>query len=190
MQRNERQEKIIELVRNKQTLKIIELSQLFGVSEMTIHRDVKPLIEQGVVMKIFGGIALATKEKGESDDCVVCYRKIQDRLSYRLILSNNQVESACCAHCGLIRHAQCGDQVVQALCYDFLTHTTISCLHAWYVVDTSFDLRCCQPQALPFGSRKEAEQFVKGFGGSVLSFEEATEAIQAKRGSRGVSCHE
>lgn len=178
----------MELICEKKTLKTSELSKFFDVSEMTIYRDIRPLIEQGLVMKTFGGIALleSNDRSRNPQQCVVCDRTINLRLSYRLILSNNRIESACCAHCGLIFHRDCEEEVAQALCYDFLLQTTVSAYIASYVLDTSLDAQCCQPQVLPFGRREDARKFVKGFGGRVCSFEEAmNEVVASKEGCWG-----
>src|SRR5690625_4620171 len=43
----ERINRIKEIVTDKQTIKISELSKILNVSEMTIHRDLKPLIADG-----------------------------------------------------------------------------------------------------------------------------------------------
>ncbi|RKD25551.1 transcriptional regulator [Ammoniphilus oxalaticus] len=174
----------MDLIQTERSLRTAELSERFNVSEMTIYRDIKPLIEQGLVMKTFGGIALMQNEREVrgSQECVVCYRTINERLSYRLILPNNRIDSACCAHCGLIFHKEYEDDVIQALCYDFLLQTTISAPLAWYVLDTSLDMQCCQPQALAFGRISDAEKFVKGFGGRVCSFEEATREVTRTEG--------
>lgn len=177
----ERREKIKELIRAKQSMKISELSKSLGVSDMTVHRDIRLLAEEGIIIKTFGGITLARNDiKNEpisTDDCVFCNRKVDDRLSYRLILHSNRVESTCCAHCGLLRHKQLGDQVIQAICHDFFFNTTISVATAWFVTDTTLDIGCCQPQVLTFGKRGHAEGFVKGFGGSILSFSKAMEHV-------------
>ncbi|GGE50084.1 HTH-type transcriptional repressor YcnK [Pullulanibacillus camelliae] len=175
----ERQRQIKALIQSKHHIKISELSRQFQVSEMTIHRDIKPLIEEGFIIKTFGGITLATNpsEESVSTSCVYCSRPIKERLTYRLILDNNTTEIACCAHCGLLRHQQLGDKVVQAICFDFLHHTTISVSAAWYVMDTSLNIGCCQPQVLTFAERKHAEQFVTGFGGQVYTFHRATEKL-------------
>ena len=177
---HERQEKIRELIQARHNVKISELSLLFGVSEMTIHRDIKPLVEEGLVMKTFGGMTLIREESGavaNHDDCVYCYRKIDQRLSYRLILPKHRVEAACCAHCGLLRQQQLGKEVMQGICFDFFSHATISAQVAWFVMDTTVDMHCCQPQLLTFGRKDYAEGFVKGFGGVVLSFDEAMEQL-------------
>ena len=56
MLRPDRQKKIKEWILSEKSLKIGELSEQLGVSEMTIHRDLKPLIEEGLIVKTFGGI--------------------------------------------------------------------------------------------------------------------------------------
>ncbi len=189
----ERQQRIKELIQDKHNMKIAELSKVLGVSEMTIHRDVKPLIDEGLIMKTFGGITIvrddsSVHEASDSDVCVYCRRSVHEKLAYRLILSNNKIEMTCCAHCGLLRHRQLGDKVIQAICPDFLRSTTISAPLAWYVMDTSIRIGCCQPQVLTFEWREHANNFVQGFGGDVYSFSEAMEAVFQKMNGHGHNC--
>src|SRR5699024_257013 len=103
------QKYIKEMIQTKHHLKIAELSKLLGVSEMTVHRDVEPLVDEGVIVKTFGGI-IANEQQIESDvhtnKCVCCSCTIHDRLSFHLILIVNKIEGACCAHCGLLRYKQ------------------------------------------------------------------------------------
>lgn len=181
----ERQLKIKKLIEIKQNMKISDLSQQLNVSEMTIHRDLKPLIEDGIILKTFGGISLASKTnpihpEAAPDTCVICNRNTNDKLAYRLILSNNRIEMTCCAHCGLIRHKQLEDQVIQAITHDFLRQTTISAPIMFYVMHTSIDIGCCQPQALAFEHQDHAKKFVNGFGGIVYDFKEAMEAVSTE----------
>ncbi|PGB07169.1 DeoR family transcriptional regulator [Bacillus toyonensis] len=171
----ERQQLIRDMIQSRHNLKISELSQTLAVSEMTIHRDIKPLLEEGLIMKTYGGITLVREQplrNTGNGECVYCYRKIDERLVYRMILANGHIEHACCGHCGILRHRQLGDEALQAVCYDFLTGTTINAHSAWFVLDTSVDIRCCQPQVLVFESKDFAERFVKGFGGTVHTFSE------------------
>lgn len=187
----ERLHRIKELIHEKKNLKISELSKELGVSEMTIHRDLKPLVEEGTVIKTFGGVSLAKSVHVDTNEtCVYCSRPIQEKMAYRLILSNNQIELACCAHCGLLRHRQLGDEVVQAICSDFLRQTTISPQSASFVMDTSIDIGCCQPQALVFEWKEHAEKFVKGFGGQVYTLKEAMEVVFQKMQGEPCSHHE
>jgi DeoR family transcriptional regulator, copper-sensing transcriptional repressor len=187
---NERQQQIKDLIYQRKTLKISELSEIFKVSDMTIHRDIKALVEEGIVDKTFGGISLIEQVSRQvsTNDCVVCYRSIQDRFSYRLILTNNRVESTCCTHCGMIRHKLLENEVIEALTSDFFTHTTISAKNAWFVMDSTVDFNCCQPHAIPFNHKNHAEGFVRGFGGEVLSFTEAMIKMTGQISQTGDCC--
>ena len=187
----ERQKRIKELILDRHNMRISELSNEIGVSEMTIHRDLKPLIEEGLVIKTFGGVTLANKSTSKqsvSDECVLCSRKVNERLAYRLFLPNNKIELACCAHCGLLRSRQLGNDNIQAICPDFLRQTTISAKVAWFVMDTSVHIGCCHPQVLTFEWKEHADKFVKGFGGKVYSFSEAMEVIFEKINGNGSTC--
>lgn len=184
----ERQNRIRELITKQHNMKISELSKILGVSEMTVHRDVKTLIDEGYVTKTFGGITLRNEESDSAlHHCVICHKRIEEKLAYRLILPESKIETACCAHCGLIRHAQLQDQVVQAICYDFLNQTTISAPLASYVMNTSIDMGCCQPQVLTFNLKEHAVNFVKGFGGNVYSFKDAMDINNKNMAGEG--CH-
>lgn len=175
----ERQDRIRELIQQEQNIKISDLSKELHVSEMTIHRDLKPLLEEGLIIKTFGGISLAHESSPipQHDICIYCSRSIHEKMAYRLILPNNKVEVACCCHCGLLRHRQLQDDVIQAICYDFFRQTTISAQRTHFVMDTSVDIGCCQPQVLSFEWADHARRFVKGFGGHVYTFQEAMDAV-------------
>lgn len=174
----ERLNRIKELIREQKNMKIAELSKELGVSEMTVHRDLKPLVDDGIIVKTFGGISLAQTDHFELNDvCIYCNRAINEKMAYRLILSNNKIEIACCAHCGLLRHRQLGDEVIQAICFDFFRQTTISAQLASYVMDSTINIGCCQPQVLSFEWKEHAEGFVKGFGGKVYSLVEAMDVV-------------
>lgn len=178
----ERQNFIKSVITEKKHMKISDLSNQLDVSEMTIHRDLKPLIEQGVVLKTFGGVTYNNKSTIQpvGETCTYCSGAINEKMAYRLILTNNDIEVTCCAHCGLLRHQQLDKEVMQAICQDFFRQTTISAPHAWYVMDTSVDMGCCQPQVLTFEWKEHAEQFIYGFKGTLYTFPEAMKAVSNK----------
>lgn len=189
----ERQQRIKALMKDHTSIKISELSKQLAVSEMTIHRDLKPLIEQGLLVKTFGGVTCAqslNSSQPEDHTCVYCRTSIHRKTAYQLILVDQTSEMTCCAHCGLLRHQQLGESVVQAISYDFLKQTTISAPLAWYVLDTTLDIGCCHPQVLMFEWEKHAHQFVKGFGGEVYAFNDAIEIVFDKMNGSGESCHQ
>lgn len=177
----ERRKQIMQIIQEKQSVKISELSKLFSVSEMTIHRDLKPFIADNLIVKTFGGVSLNHQPHHKTNQlCTYCHQETNNRLEYRLILKDGITEVTCCAHCGLLRHQQLGNQIEQAICYDFLRQTTISARLAWYVFDTSLDIGCCQPQVLTFEEKDHAQKFVKGFGGEIYPFKDAIELICEK----------
>ncbi|WP_405102608.1 DeoR family transcriptional regulator [Oceanobacillus sp. FSL H7-0719] len=186
----ERKNKIKELILERHAMKISELSDEIGVSEMTIHRDIKPLIEEGVVVKTFGGITSANKkeEYTKEDVCDFCHRKVEDRLAYRLFLPEDIMVTACCAHCGLLKYRQLKDKVSHAICRDLIMQTTISAPLAWYVMETSIQVGCCEPQVLTFKHEEHARNFIQGFGGKLYRFDEALEMVHQKMSSDNHSC--
>src|SRR5699024_2663913 len=187
----ERQNRIKSLIQEREHMKISELSQELNVSEMTIHRDLKPLIDQKYVIKTFGGVTLSQhlqKPPPSPEVCVICQRDINERLAYRLILPNNQIEMACCAHCGLMRHRQLSGNAIQPICHDFLKHTTISASDTKYAMDTSINTVFCSLQVLTFEQKSDAQKFTKGFVCFIYTFEEAVSAIHEKMDCP--SCHQ
>lgn len=54
----QRQSEILRLVRARQTCTVTELADAFAVSDETIRRDLKPLIAEGALVKVHGGVML------------------------------------------------------------------------------------------------------------------------------------
>jgi DeoR/GlpR family transcriptional regulator of sugar metabolism len=61
-----RREKIIEILVEKDHADISYLSSRFGVSEMTIRRDLEKLENGGEVIRVYGGVKLKTKRNYEA----------------------------------------------------------------------------------------------------------------------------
>lgn len=56
MHASTRQKEILKAVRSKGLCTVLELAEQFSVSDETIRRDVKPLVAEGLVEKVHGGI--------------------------------------------------------------------------------------------------------------------------------------
>lgn len=180
---HERLQLIREKLLKEKHLKISTLSQACSVSEMTIHRDIKKLIAEGIAEKTFGGVRLAVEKTTSSkrkngERCILCEKTVDPKLAYRLILKDGTIETACCAHCGLIRHKQISTQVSDALVHDFLLHTTGSASTMTFVIDSELPTLCCHPQILAFQDADMAERFTQGFQGKRLSFQQALTYLQ------------
>src|SRR5699024_6698499 len=75
----ERINRIKEIVTDKQTIKISELSKILNVSDITIHRDLNPLIADGYLFKTFCGVMLTNEQsdkQNNTDQCVICIRTV------------------------------------------------------------------------------------------------------------------
>ncbi|MEH7333551.1 DeoR family transcriptional regulator [Neobacillus drentensis] len=186
----ERRQQLLEWLKKEGTLSITEISKRLQVSEMTIYRDIKPLIDEKKIIKTTGGISLAPAVDVSSTACTYCLKEGNNRHPFQIITHDLRVEQLCCPHCGLLRFKDIEKEVSQIICRDFLQNTTISAKMAHFLMDADFNLNCCQPQVLTFASLKQAEQFQKGFGGMILSFEEAIEETQARmNGKKGCCCN-
>jgi DNA-binding transcriptional ArsR family regulator len=183
----ERQKQILKWLSEEGNLSIIEISKRLNVSEMTIYRDIKPLLERKKIKKTSGGITLVELEDFSSNTCRYCLKELNNRHPVQIITNDLKVEQLCCPHCGLLRYKDIEKDVSQIICRDFLQNTTISAKLAYFLMDCDFNLNCCQPQVLTFESLKYAEQFQKGFGGNVYIFNEAINEI-GKRMNGGSNC--
>jgi DeoR family transcriptional regulator, glycerol-3-phosphate regulon repressor len=72
----QRQSEILRLVTARQTCTVTELAEVFAVSDETIRRDLKPLIADGALVKVHGGVMLP-----ERLDEPPFQRRLQENLS-------------------------------------------------------------------------------------------------------------
>jgi DeoR/GlpR family transcriptional regulator of sugar metabolism len=61
----QRQERILEEVRERGGARVSDLVELLGVSDMTIRRDIEALAARGLVEKVHGGATAATERSAE-----------------------------------------------------------------------------------------------------------------------------
>lgn len=174
----ERKKQILIWLEEERVLRVSDVSKKLGVSEMTVYRDINSLIVENKVLKTSNGITLVNESMANSAGCIYCQKEVHSRLSVQLMKMNQQVEQACCLHCGLLRYKDIRRDVKQILIQDFLYNATISAVSAVYLMNTDLHLNCCQPQIIPFLNEKQAIQFQLGFGGEIYHFEEAIQAIQ------------
>ncbi len=183
----DRKEKILELI-TQGYRNVKSLAQYFGVSLMTIYRDVRELEKEGRIVRKHGELLLK-EEAGEileekTPSCAYCTKPIEKRLEFTYRIKRGKIIKACCAHCGLLLYKNIKEEEIEAcMTWDFINCKPLSCFSAWYVIGSSA-LPCCTPSAIAFSSKEEAEKFAKGFGGMVLDFECSLKAIEElmKRG--------
>ncbi len=174
---------ILERLASKGTVTIRELEEFFGVSHMTVHRDLDALAQEGSLHKVRGG-AVRGAQIGSSSTlerrCNLCGMRVSPRTEVTLTRHDQSQLHACCAHCGLLLLRQQAD-VESGLARDFLYGRMTNMRQAVFVVDSQIR-PCCMPSTLCFASHAEAAGFQKGFGGRVLSFREAQELLATTHG--------
>ena len=168
----DREKKIVEILQKQGSASIQELVEVFGVSNMTIHRELNKLAEAGSIQKKHGGVVLANQSPV---GCAMCNKPISERTVFIVRLESGEQRRACCAHCGLMIQSEAED-ALQSLTADYLHGHIISADQAVYILGSDLTV-CCVPSVLSFGSRRDAEKFQKGFGGTIADIEEAIQYL-------------
>lgn len=171
-----REKQILEYLRTEGGASIHQLAGAFGVSNMTIHRDLNRLAEGGLIQKRHGGALLVDVLDDKEPACAMCGKPVSPRTVFIVKFENGAEKRACCAHCGLMLQSRAAN-VWQSLTADYLYGHMISAGQAFYLTGSDVNI-CCVPSVLAFGSRREAEKFQKGFGGRLLDMEAALEHLR------------
>jgi len=170
---NNRQTQIVAWLQENDTLTIKELAARLNVSAMTVHRDLDKLAAAGLAQKVHGGVKLAEAgtEPGQTavpSPCVMCSTAVSPRTAFTITLDNGRKETACCAHCGILRLNQL-DGVGSALTPDFIYGRIVNVFQAWFLVGSDVQL-CCVPGILSFARDSDAQKFRQGFHGEIMDF--------------------
>jgi hypothetical protein len=168
----DRQQQLHEWLQTQGSISIAEIEARFGVSIPTASRDMRALLEAGLVTKTNRGLKLATPAEVTQKEgkCAFCGGAINERATFVIQMQDGSQRSACCPHCGLMALSQPG--VVTALASDFLYGRMVNARQAAFLVESSISL-CCEPSVLCFGNLTEAKNFQKGFGGKVCTLDAA-----------------
>jgi transcription elongation factor Elf1 len=162
-----REKQILDYLHANGSASIQQLAEAFGVSNMTIHRDLNKLVVSGQIQKRHGGAILVSPIHEEREAaCAMCGKPVSQRTVFIVKFESGEEKRACCAHCGLMLQSRT-QSVWQAMTADYLYGHMISAGQAYYVIGSEVNI-CCVPSVLAFGSKPEAEKFQKGFGGQLL----------------------
>ena len=177
-----RQTKIIEWLEESKTLTIDELAEKFGVSIMTIHRDLDALAKSGLIEKVHGGVNLITPETSppqSTPTCSMCGMTVSERIVFSIQLKDGTGLNACCPHCGFLLLDQYEASITAVLVKDFLHGRIMNGLEATYLVGCSITL-CCMPTILSFTTLDEAERFQRGFEGEIMRYAQVRDYLVSR----------
>ena len=168
----DRQRRILELVGSTGSVLVSDLVDEFGVSRMTINRDLEHLAGTGAVMKVYGGAMSTARSGGPSPQgCLMCGMEVGGRTTMTLFHDAGAQSQACCPHCGLMLMSEHAD-VTSALAQDFIGGQMVNIRSATFLVEPDVTV-CCVPTVLCFEQTSDAERFSHGFGGMLMTWEEA-----------------
>src|SRR5512139_3836057 len=100
----DREKQILEYLHNNGSASIQQLAEAFGVSNMTIHRDLNKLAENGQIHKRHGGAILVSNAADDEREsaCAMCGKLVSQRTVFIVKFENGEEQRACCSHCGLM----------------------------------------------------------------------------------------
>ncbi|TMR10067.1 DeoR/GlpR transcriptional regulator [Nonomuraea turkmeniaca] len=81
----QRQQAILELVRHHGGVRVIELVRAFGVSDITIRRDLEMLAERGLLAKVHGGATVVGPGIGSTDEPGFAVKSVRQEEEKRAI---------------------------------------------------------------------------------------------------------
>jgi hypothetical protein len=122
------------------------------------------------------GQAQATEGVTAAAACPMCGKEMTNaHVGFVVVQPDGKENRFGCAGCGLATLKD-APQDVKTKTFDFLRGDEIDARTAYYVRGSGFTA-CCEPSFLAFARKDDAERFAKGFGGEVLDFDAALQAV-------------
>jgi DeoR family transcriptional regulator, copper-sensing transcriptional repressor len=117
---------------------------------------------------------------GDHPRCQLCGMDLNKytHVRYTMNTVDKQQISTCGVQCGLLLQLNLGNKFDSATATTLLNHRVIPVSEAWYVYKSSI-ITDMSPGFIAFSSKKRATNFVKGFGGKVLTFEQSLQVVKA-----------
>ncbi len=184
MKREVRQREILTLLDRESGVSAGDLAQRFQVSRMTIHRDLRSLLKQGLLLRIQGGaVTKGLVRAATKNHCSACRRRLLPHQCCEILRADGSLDVACCTACGL-RQFSVQPAAEQFLVGDQVSGRMLPAEDAYFLVN-SLASPCCQPSFLSFASESEVALFQAGFGGSIARLDEALEFLRVAEGLNG-----
>lgn len=106
--------------------------------------------------------------------CIVCGMDVSEYPHTRYVVETTDGKKyvTCGVQCGLTLHLRFGDKWKSASAADLLSNRPFNVKKGFYVYKSSV-ITDMAPGFIAFKSKVNAEKFAKGFGGQVVTYEEA-----------------
>jgi nitrous oxide reductase accessory protein NosL len=128
----------------------------------------------GLILSLFflaGNPALA-----DPQGCSVCGMEVSKytHVKYVVTATDGKTYTTCGVQCGLTLQIRSGDKFKSAVATDLITHREVEAKNAFYVYKSGV-ITDMAPGFIAFATQTNAEKFQKGFGGKVVTYQEALE---------------
>jgi hypothetical protein len=112
----------------------------------------------------------------DPEGCSVCGMDVSKytHVKYVVTATDGKTYTTCGVQCGLTIQIRLGDQFKSALATDLITHREVEASKAFYVYKGTV-ITDMAPGFIAFATKMNAEKFQKGFGGKVVTYQEALE---------------
>jgi hypothetical protein len=121
-------------------------------------------------------LSVASAWAGDVERCIVCGMDVSQYPHTRYVIESmdGKKYSTCGVQCGLTLHLRFKDKWKSATAADLLSNRPFDVKKGFYVYKSSV-ITDMAPGFIAFKRRVDAEKFAKGFGGKVVTYEEALE---------------
>jgi hypothetical protein len=122
-----------------------------------------------LVLVLFGG-----SWSGEVKRCIICGMDVSKYAHTKYVVTTTEGEEfiTCGAQCGLTLHLRLKERFKSAIALDLLSNRPFSAQSGFYVYKSTV-ITDMAPGFISFATKANAEKFAKGFGGQVVSYDEA-----------------
>ncbi len=91
----ERHQRILALVEQRGAVSINELTEILGVSHMTIRRDVSKLEEQGLLVSVSGGVRAVSRLAAEPSHLVKSTLQSEEKQAIGALAASHIAKNSC-----------------------------------------------------------------------------------------------
>ena len=113
---------------------------------------------------------------GEVKRCIVCGMDVSKypHTKYGVTTTEGEEFFTCGVQCGLTLHLRLKEKFKSATATDLLSNRSVDAQKAFFIYKSTV-ITDMAPGFIAFATKTNAEKFQKGFGGQVLSYQEALE---------------
>ncbi len=126
---------------------------------------------------IFGlSFFMGSQALADPQGCSVCGMDVSRYVHVKYVVTTTEGRTypTCGVQCGLTLQIRLSNEFKSAMATDLITHREVETKKAFYVYKSSV-ITDMAPGFVAFSNREKAENFAKGFGGKVVTHQEALE---------------